>query len=157
MDSSVTMETSSLDELLLHGMPPPSPDHALNANWACNGCSRWGRSIRNKAKFLSNLIVLCSKIASYVSSEWNSQKWGFSGTYLTLNRGNEASKGLHLSLPVRGMGHDDIVWKKNKKHNNYHDTFCLYKWSRIQRRKSPEHFFETIIKEVVKFQGRVVA
>ena len=31
MDSSVTMKTSSLEELLLHGMPLPPPDHALNA------------------------------------------------------------------------------------------------------------------------------
>ena len=31
MDSSVTMETSSLEELLLHGRPLPPPDHALNA------------------------------------------------------------------------------------------------------------------------------
>ena len=28
---------------------------------------------------------------------------------LTWNRGKEASIGLLLSLPVRGMGHDDIV------------------------------------------------
>ena len=34
MDSSVTMETSSLEELLLHGRPLPPPDHSLNAKWA---------------------------------------------------------------------------------------------------------------------------
>ena len=63
---------------------------------------------------------------------------------LTWNRGKEASIGLLLSLPVRGMGHDDIVWKNNKKHSNYHDTFCLYKWSRIQGRKSPRILFRNI-------------
>ena len=68
-------------------------------------------------------------------------KMRFSMHNLTWNRGKEASIGLLLSLPVRGMGHDDIVWKNNKKHSNYHDTFCLYKWSRIQGRKSPRILF----------------